>query len=167
MNEEVKKEINLILNLLKGSLTQNEVSMGFDNETESLMFFDTQIYIKERRFDGFRVKLEELVRWLGMNILRLLIGLFTGIGIVVVLCIIEQIVINIKNEIKDYRANKTRIKCLCRPHVYALHSIWAGEEAEFICTKCGKEKRLIIEPKSFYEFFRKKESEQNEINRCN
>ena len=39
-----------------------------------------------------------------MNILRLLIGLFTGIGIVVVLCIIEQIVINIKNEIKDYRA---------------------------------------------------------------
>lgn len=62
MNEEVKKEINLILNLLKGSLTQNEVSMGFDNETESLMFFDTQIYIKERRFDGFRVKLEELVR---------------------------------------------------------------------------------------------------------
>ena len=166
MNEEVKKEINLILNLLKGSLTQNEVSMGFDNETESLMFFDTQIYIKERRFDGFRVKLEELVRWLGMNILRLLIGLFTGIGIVVVLCIIEQIVINIKNEIKDYRANKTRIKCLCRPHVYALHSIWAGEEAEFICTKCGKEKRLIVEPKSFYEFFRKKEREQNEINRC-
>ena len=101
-----------------------------------------------------------------MNILRLLIGLFTGIGIVVVLYIIEQIVINIKNEIKDYRANKTRIKCLCRPHVYALHSIWAGEEAEFICTKCGKEKRLIVEPKSFYEFFRKKESEQNEINRC-
>lgn len=62
MNEEVKKEINLILNLLKGSLTQNEVSMGFDNETESLMFFDTATYIKERRFDGFRVKLEELVR---------------------------------------------------------------------------------------------------------
>lgn len=62
MNDEVKKEINLILNLLKGSLTQNEVSMGFDNETESLMFFDTQIYIQERRFDGFRVKLEELVR---------------------------------------------------------------------------------------------------------
>lgn len=54
-----------------------------------------------------------------MNILRLLIGLFTGIGIVVVLYIIEQIVINIKNKIKDYRANETRIKCLCRPHVYA------------------------------------------------
>ena len=63
MNEEVKKEINLILNLLKGSLTQNEVSMGFDNETESLMFFDTATYIKERRFDGFRVKLRFFTRF--------------------------------------------------------------------------------------------------------
>lgn len=101
-----------------------------------------------------------------MNILRLLIGLFTGIGIVVVLYIIEQIVINIKNKIKDYRANKTGIKCLCRPHIYALHSIWAGEEAEFICTKCGKKKRLIVESESFYDFFTKKESEQNETDRC-
>ena len=62
MNEEVKKEINFILNLLKGSLTQNEVSMGFDKETKSLMFFDTATYIKEHRVDGFSVKLEKLVR---------------------------------------------------------------------------------------------------------
>lgn len=62
MNEEVKKEINLILNLLKGSLTQNEVSMGFDKETKNLIFFDTATYIKEHRIDGFGVKLDELVR---------------------------------------------------------------------------------------------------------
>lgn len=50
-----------------------------------------------------------------MNILRLLIGLFTGIGIVAVLCIIEQIVINIKNEIKDYRETKQELNAYADP----------------------------------------------------
>lgn len=98
-----------------------------------------------------------------MNIFK---EIFSVIGVCTVAMIMVLIIESMRSKIKYWRAHKTKIKCFCKPHVYALHSIWAGEEAEFICTKCGKEKRLIIEPKSFYEFFRKMESEQNEINRC-
>lgn len=62
MSDEVREEIHAILMLLKGCLTKNEVSMAFNKKTEELLFFDTERYVRDNRFDGFKVKMEELVK---------------------------------------------------------------------------------------------------------
>lgn len=52
-----------MLDLLKGSLTRNGVSMATDREG-NLMFFDTSAYVrsKGKEFDGFRVNINDLVK---------------------------------------------------------------------------------------------------------
>lgn len=62
MKDETKQEIQILLDLLKGSLTRNGVSMGFDKENHTLVFFDTNTFLESKKMDGFRVKLEDLVR---------------------------------------------------------------------------------------------------------
>lgn len=62
MTDSTKQEISIVLDLLKGSLTRNGVSMAFDKKTHSLMFFDTNTYLDSKKMDGFRVKLEDLAR---------------------------------------------------------------------------------------------------------
>lgn len=47
MKDETKQEIQILLDLLKGSLTRNGVSMATDREG-NLMFFDTSAYIKSK-----------------------------------------------------------------------------------------------------------------------
>lgn len=42
MKDETKQEIRILLDLLKGSLTRNGVSMATDN-SGNLMFFDTTL----------------------------------------------------------------------------------------------------------------------------
>lgn len=63
MKGETKQEIQILLDLLKGSLTRNGVSMATDRYG-NLMFFDTTAYIKSKgkEFDGFRVNINDLVR---------------------------------------------------------------------------------------------------------
>lgn len=63
MKDETKQEIQILLDLLKGSLTRNGVSMATDN-SGNLMFFDTTAYIKGKgkEFDGFRVNINDLVK---------------------------------------------------------------------------------------------------------
>lgn len=63
MKDETKQEIQILLNLLKGSLTRNGVSMATDN-SDNLMFFDTTAYIKSKgkEFDGFRININDLVK---------------------------------------------------------------------------------------------------------
>ena len=57
MKDETKQEIQILLDLLKGSLTRNGVSMATDN-SGNLMFFDTSAYVrsKGKEFDGFRAR---------------------------------------------------------------------------------------------------------------
>lgn len=62
MKDETKQEIQIVLDLLKGSLTRNGVSIGFDKKTHSLVFFDTNTYLDSKKMDGFRVKLDDLVK---------------------------------------------------------------------------------------------------------
>ena len=62
INKEIKEEVRVVLDLLKKSLIKNNMSIGFDKETESLLFFDTKQYVENKNFDGFKIKLEELVR---------------------------------------------------------------------------------------------------------
>ena len=63
MKNETKQEIQILLNLLKGSLTRNGVSMATD-KSGNLMFFDTTAYIKSegKEFDGFRVNINDLAK---------------------------------------------------------------------------------------------------------
>lgn len=63
MKEETKHEITAVLNLLKGSLTRNDVSIATDSSGH-LIFFDTAAYIKSggKDFDGFRININDLVK---------------------------------------------------------------------------------------------------------
>jgi hypothetical protein len=63
MTDDTKQEIQIVLDLLKGSLTRNCVSMATDREG-NLMFFDTAAYSrsKGKEFDGFRVNINDLVK---------------------------------------------------------------------------------------------------------
>lgn len=61
MKDEAKQEIQILLDLLKGSLTRNGVSMATDREG-NLMFFDTDIYIQTKRLSCFKVNIRDIVR---------------------------------------------------------------------------------------------------------
>lgn len=63
MTDETKQEIQIVLDLLKGSLTRNGVSMATDKKG-NLIFFDTVTYIESgcKKFDGFRVNINDLAR---------------------------------------------------------------------------------------------------------
>lgn len=62
MTNDTIQEISIVLDLLKGSLTRNGVSMGYDKENHSLVFFDTNTFLESKKMDGFKVKMEDLVR---------------------------------------------------------------------------------------------------------
>lgn len=63
MKDETKQEIQILLDLLNGSLTRNGVSMETDREG-NLMFFDADACINSngKKFYGFKVSINELVR---------------------------------------------------------------------------------------------------------
>lgn len=63
MKDETRQEIQILLGLLKGSLTRNGVSMATDDKG-NLIFFDTVTYIESgcKEFDGFRVNINDLVK---------------------------------------------------------------------------------------------------------
>lgn len=63
MTDNTKQEIQIVLDLLKGSLVRNGVSMATDREG-NLMFFDTATYnrSKGKEFDGFRVNINDLAK---------------------------------------------------------------------------------------------------------
>jgi hypothetical protein len=63
MTDSTKQEISIALDLLKGTLIRNGVSMATD-KNGNLMFFDTGTYVKSggKKFDGFRVNINDLVK---------------------------------------------------------------------------------------------------------
>ena len=62
MTQETKDSISVILELLRNNNKNNGVSMALTKEDGGkIIFFDTETYIKEKRFDGFAVSLTELV----------------------------------------------------------------------------------------------------------
>lgn len=61
MKDETKQEIQILLDLLKVSLTRNGVSMATDR-CGNLMFFDTDIYIQTKRLRGFKVNIRDIAR---------------------------------------------------------------------------------------------------------
>lgn len=62
MNEETKQEIQVVLELLKGCLIKNHVSMGLEFINKEIMFFDTNTYLETGKLSGFAVKTDDLVK---------------------------------------------------------------------------------------------------------
>lgn len=62
MEQGTIKAIRVVLDLLRDCLVGNGVSLGYDKQDNELIFFDTAIYLEEKRFSGFKVPIEKLVR---------------------------------------------------------------------------------------------------------
>lgn len=60
MSDESKEEIQVILELLKGCLIKNGVSIALKDE--NICFFDTDYYLRTGMFDGFKVNINDLVK---------------------------------------------------------------------------------------------------------
>jgi len=60
MSEDTKQQLQIILDLLRKSLIDNGVSMGISGN--KIMFFDTDKYAETRKFDGFSVSIDNLVK---------------------------------------------------------------------------------------------------------
>ena len=62
MNEDTKQALQLSLGILRQTCIDCGVSIAVGKETGALNFFDTQKYLQERKFDGFKVEIQDLVR---------------------------------------------------------------------------------------------------------
>lgn len=60
MSEDTKQQLQIVLDLLRKSLIDNGVSMGLSEK--KIMFFDTKKYVETRKFDGFSVNIDNLVK---------------------------------------------------------------------------------------------------------
>lgn len=60
MEEEVKEQIKAMLLLLANTLQNNFVSMACD-KNGNLYFFDTETYLREGKYSGLRVNIQDLV----------------------------------------------------------------------------------------------------------
>lgn len=60
MNNGSKEEIQTVLELLKGCLIKNGVSIALKDE--NICFFDTEYYMRTTMFDGFKVNINDLVK---------------------------------------------------------------------------------------------------------
>lgn len=61
MEEEVKEELTILLDLLKKSLIKNHVSMATDKDG-NIYFFDTETYLKKCKMSGFHVNVNDMVK---------------------------------------------------------------------------------------------------------
>lgn len=60
MNDDVKEELTILLELLKKSIMNNHISMATDN-SGNIYFFDTDIYVTENKMSGFHVNVKNIV----------------------------------------------------------------------------------------------------------
>lgn len=84
-----------------------------------------------------------------------LIRIFTDIGIATVAFVIYLCAEELWIKIKYWRKHNMKIKCLCK-HIYEVCWIFGNDKVLIRCKKCGKQRRMIIDRKSFNEWFGKK-----------
>lgn len=58
--EEKKQAIQLHMNLLKDLLVKTGMAIAFDKTNDNLMFIDREIYLTEKRAEGFQIAFNEL-----------------------------------------------------------------------------------------------------------
>lgn len=62
MTEDTKQALQLSIGILKQTCIDCGVSIAVNKETGTLNFFDTKKYLEEKKFDGFKVEIQDLVR---------------------------------------------------------------------------------------------------------
>lgn len=62
MTEETKQSLQLSLEILRRTCIDNGVSIAVDKESGDLNFFSTEIYLREKRFSGIKVRIQDLVK---------------------------------------------------------------------------------------------------------
>lgn len=62
MTEDKKQALQLSLSILRQICIDCGVSIAVDKETGTLNFFDTQKYLEEKKFDGIKVEIQNLVK---------------------------------------------------------------------------------------------------------
>lgn len=61
MSPDTKEELTVILDLLKASVKKNGVSLAVD-EDGNILFFDTEIYLRTDRIDGFKINVKDITK---------------------------------------------------------------------------------------------------------
>ena len=61
MTDEAKEEIQIVLSLLKSTLTKNHISMATDSKG-NIYFIDTDAYVLQNKKSGFSVNINDLVK---------------------------------------------------------------------------------------------------------
>ena len=61
MTDEAKEEIQIVLSLLKSTLTKNHISMATDSKG-NIYFIDTDAYVLQNKKSGFGVNINDLVK---------------------------------------------------------------------------------------------------------
>ena len=61
MTDEAKQEIQIVLSLLKSTLTKNHISMATDSKG-NIYFIDTDAYVLQNKKSGFSVNINDLVK---------------------------------------------------------------------------------------------------------
>lgn len=62
MNDETKQALQLALEILRKTCVDQGVSIAVNKENGDLNFFDTDTYLKTKKYDGIKVSIENLVR---------------------------------------------------------------------------------------------------------
>lgn len=62
MKDDTKGAIELSLQILKKTLIEEGVSMAVDKNSGEIFFFDTDTYLATKKFDGFKVDIQNLVK---------------------------------------------------------------------------------------------------------
>lgn len=62
MTEKTKQSLQLSLEILRRTCIDNGVSIAVNKENGDLNFFDTAIYLNEKRLSRFKVKIQDLVQ---------------------------------------------------------------------------------------------------------
>ena len=60
MEKDTKEEIEIILELLRSCLIRHGVSICLKDE--DICFFDTEYYLETRKFNGYKVNINDLVK---------------------------------------------------------------------------------------------------------
>lgn len=61
MTEETKEALKIVLELLKSTCIDCGVSIAVNKENGDLNFFDTETYLRDKKFDGIKVSIHDLV----------------------------------------------------------------------------------------------------------
>lgn len=80
---------------------------------------------------------------------KIIVYAFAMLGGFTAACIIEEVILIIWKKIKRWRRDGCKIKCLCKPHIYKAYWIDDSGKAFMKCKKCGKNKKIVIDIKSF------------------